>query len=122
MDWRAAYLYLEDQQESILRTLADRLVELEEAPTDGAAVLRRVELTRLEKGNASAIIVADGARLEYAFYLYRGDEVVERRDYTLSNTAVFRIRKSGVYRVRGFVRHVGAKEIVGTQTSGETEV
>ena len=39
---------------------------------------------------------------EFAFYLYKGNEVIEKRPYTVSSAATFKLSEPGVYQAKVF--------------------
>ncbi|NMR20534.1 hypothetical protein [Cellulomonas fimi] len=105
VDWASAYAYLEEQQEAILRRLADRLGRLEtEVEELTRARIRAVSLEVEEERTLHSVIEADGSDLSFAFYVYREDDLRWRQPYGRSNTLRLSPEEPGRYRVRGFVR------------------
>lgn len=105
VDWEAAYVYLQEQQESILLRLAERL-EAQEARLGAAreAQVRAVELYALDTGHLRSVIVADGASLSYAFHVFRDGLLVREQAFGVSNTLQWQPAEAGSYRVTGLVR------------------
>lgn len=105
VDWAAAYGYLEEQYELTVRRLAERLEALEGRLGELASgVIREVTLDVAPGGHLTSVVVADGTDLRYSFYLYRDEQLVATEPYGVSNTLRRRVRGSGAYKVRGFVR------------------
>lgn len=111
VDWRAAYTYLQEQQESILLRVAERL-ELQERHLRAArrARLRTVELLAPDPATLRSVIVADGAMLTYAFRVFRDERLVREQDFGVSNTLQWQPAAAGAYRVTGLVRSEAATD------------
>lgn len=111
VDWAAAYAYLQEQQESILLRVAERMEAMEaELAALRRGRIRSVELRALESGELRSVIAADGATLAFAFYVYRDDVVVRRQLFDSSNTLQWKPERAGAYRVRALVRLHGTTE------------
>lgn len=111
VDWEAAYAYLQEQQESILLRLAERMEMLERhlrAARRGR--IRTVELKAMDSGTLRSVIVADGASLTYAFHVFRDGQVVRKQEFGSSNTLQWEPAKAGSYTVKGFVRFGSSNE------------
>lgn len=111
VDWEAAYAYLQEQQESILLRLAERLEMLERhlrAARRGG--IRTVELRAPKPGTLRSVIVADGASTTYAFHVFRDGQLVREQEFGSSNTLEWQPAKTGSYRVTGFVKFGASNE------------
>lgn len=120
VDWRSAYAYLEKQYEQTLRLVEARWrADLERGQLP---VMEGVEVQRIDVQRLRAIAIGRSADPEYAFYVYRGDELLQRVAYTRSNTVTLDLPQAGEYRVRGFVRVRNGDGVPASRTSEPVDV
>lgn len=83
--------------------------------TSEQKVVMKIESTSIEVVNDKMIRVsveAIGEDLEYAYYIYKNDELLEKIYYEESvNQLEYQVEENGLYKVRIFVRNIeGEKE------------
>jgi hypothetical protein len=123
VDWAAAYRYLQDELESVLRRVADRMEQLEtELGATHRTQIRSISLDILASGRLRSVIAGDGVDVHYAFHVYRDDTLVRRQPYSASNTLEWEAEKAGIYRVRGFARRSSGTEADDSATSRDVTV
>lgn len=62
--------------------------------------------------------LADGADVQFAYYVYKNGEVIEKNPYSESNTFLYNLKDPGLYRVRAYARNTTGTD---ANTSKEIE-
>jgi hypothetical protein len=122
VDWRAAYMYLELELESILERVAERMEQLESgAHPGGRCQVRAVTLRQTKSGDLESTIIANGSDLTYSFAVYRDGVLVREQSSGPANTIVWPPSRSGRYRVQGTAKSA-TEDAPSSATSGELAV
>ncbi|MDM5157395.1 triple tyrosine motif-containing protein [Bacillus sp. DX1.1] len=66
--------------------------------------IENVTIQKIDDQNLKVGAKATGDKLQYAYYIYKGDEVVEKMNYKPENSLTYKVKESGDYKVKVFVK------------------
>jgi len=76
-----------------------------EGAKSGSPKIESVELKKVDNSTLEATVTAEGQELEYAYYIYKDNKLLEKIFYKPNTSLSYKVKEPGEYKVKIFVKN-----------------
>jgi hypothetical protein len=85
-------------------------------PTATLPTINKVVIQEVDEHNIKVICTATGEKLQYAYYVYKDNKILQKISYRPNNRLAYKVQKPGEYMVKVYVRDSkGKKDVKNTK-------